>query len=89
MDIFENEAEWITATNHQAFIDKVAPIVDSLTRSLYEQTGKVVGFDNLCTSNEDEYDTTNALNSIVAEVLFESMTPSQFRELLASHNTNR
>lgn len=89
MDIFENEAEWITATNHQAFIDKVAPIVDSLTRSLYEQVAKVVGFDNLNSNDEDDTATQNALNSIVAEVLFESMTPAQLRELLASHNTDR
>jgi hypothetical protein len=88
MDINDNNAEWITATNHQAFTDKVAPIVDSLTRSLYEQIAKVVGFDNLNANDEDEYDTTNALNSIVAEVLFESMTPLQLRELLASHNTD-
>ena len=88
MDINDNNAEWITATNHLAFIEKVSPIVDSLTRSLYEQVSKVVGYDNFVANNEDEYDTTNAFNSIVAEVLFESMTPSQLRELLASHNTD-
>ena len=88
MDINENNAEWITASNHQAFTDTVAPIVDSLIRSLYEQVAKVVGFDNLISNDEDEYDTTNALNSIVAEVIFESMTPKQLHELLASHNTD-
>ena len=88
MDIFENNAEWITASNHQAFTDTVAPIVDSLLRSLYDQVAKVVGFDNLNSSNENDYDTENAFNSIVAEVIFESMTPKQLNELLASHNTD-
>ena len=89
MDIDDNNAEWITASNHQAFTDKVAPIVDTLIRSLYEQVAKVVGWDNLSANDEDEYDTQNALNSIVAEVIFESMTPAQLRELLASHNTDK
>ena len=89
MDINDNNAEWITASNHQAFTDKVAPIVDTLIRSLYEQVAKVVGWDNLSANDEDDYDTQNALNSIVAEVIFESMTPAQLRELLASHNTDR
>lgn len=89
MDIFENNAEWITASQHQAFTDVVFPIVDSLTRSLYEQVAKVVGFDNLSANDENDYDTQNALNSIVAEVIFESMTPAQLRELLASHNTDK
>lgn len=89
MDIFENEKEWIKASNHQAFTDLVLPIVDSLVRSFYEQVAKVVGFDNLNSNNEDDTATQNAFNSIVAEVLFESMTPAQLRELLASHNTSR
>ena len=89
MDIFENEKEWIEASNHQAFTDTVAPIVDSLVRSFYEQVAKVVGFDNLNSNNEDDTATQNAFSSIVAEVLFESMTPRQLRELLASHNTDR
>jgi len=88
MDIYSNKEEWITATNHQAFTDTVAPIVDSLIRSMYEQIAKVVGSDNLNSNDEDDYDTTNALNSIVAEVIFESMTPKQLNELLASHNTD-
>lgn len=89
MDIFENNAEWITASNHQAFTDVVFPIVDSLVRSFYEQVAKVVGFDNLNSNNEDDTATQNAFNSIVAEVIFESMTPAQLRELLASHNTDK
>ena len=89
MDIFENNQEWITATNHQAFTDKVAPIVDSLIRSMYEQVAKVVGFDNLNANNEDDWKTENAFNEVVAEVIFNAMTPAQLRELLASHNTDR
>jgi hypothetical protein len=88
MDIETNYDKWIRATNHQAFTDTVAPIVESLTRSMYEQIAKVVGFDNLNSNDEDDYNTTNALNSIVAEVIFESMTPKQLNELLASHNTD-
>ena len=88
MDINTNNAEWITASNHQAFTDTVAPIVDSLIRSMYEQVAKVVGFDNLNANSEDEYETENAFNAIVAEVIFESMTPKQLNELLDSHNTD-
>ena len=66
MDIFENEKEWIEASNHQAFTDTVAPIVDSLVRSFYEQVAKVVGFDNLNSNDEDDTATQNAFSSIVA-----------------------
>jgi len=88
MDININQERWIEATQHQAFTDKVAPIVDSLIRSMYEQVAKVVGFDNLNANSEDEYKTENAFNAIVAEVIFELMTPKQLNELFASHNTD-
>lgn len=89
MDTIINNEEWITASNHQAFTDKVAPIVDSLIRLMYEQVAKVVGFDNLNANSESDWKVENAFNSIVAEVIFELMTPAQLRELLASHNTDR
>lgn len=89
MDITSNQEQWIEATNHQAFTDIVTPIVDSLTRSMYEQLAKVVGFDNLNASNEDETNTINTLNALVAEVLFESMTLKQFNELVDSHKTDK
>lgn len=89
MDIISNQEQWIEATNHQAFTDIVTPIVDSLTRSMYEQLAKVVGFDNLNASNEDETNTINTLNALVAEVLFESMTFAQFNELVDSHKTDK
>ena len=88
MDIFSDRNEWIRASNHQAFTDVVSPIVDSLIRSMYDQVAKVVGFDNLNANTEYNYETENAFNSIVAEVIFESMTPNQLRELLASHETD-
>ena len=89
MDISTNEEQWIEATQHQAFTDIVAPIVDSLTRSMYDQLVKVVGFEALNSNDENDSDTINTLNALVAEVLFESMTHAQFNELVDSHNTDK
>jgi hypothetical protein len=89
MDISTNQERWIEATQHQAFTDIVAPIVETLTRSLYDQLVKVVGYDELIGGDEDETATENALNALVAEVLFESMTSKQLTELVNSHNTDR
>lgn len=89
MDINTNQEQWIEATQHQAFADIVTPIVDSLTRSMYEQLAKVVGFDNFSANDENDTDTINTLNALVAEVLFESMTHSQFNELVDSHKTDK
>ena len=88
MDINTNQERWIEATQHQAFTDLVSPIVETLTRSLYDQLVKVVGFDNLNSNDEDETETQNALNELVAKVLFESMTSKQLTELLDSHKTD-
>ena len=89
MDISTNEEQWIEATQHQAFTDIVTPIVDSLTRSMYDQLVKVVGFEALNSNDENDSDTINTLNALVAEVLFESMTHSQFNELVDSHKTDK
>lgn len=86
MDIFENRNEWIKASSHQAFTDVVSPIVDSLMESMNELISQVIGVDNLKANNEYQTETENAFNSIVAEVLFESMTPTQLRELLSLHD---
>jgi hypothetical protein len=88
MDIFENRDEWIKASSHQAFTDVVSPIVESLMESMNELISQVVGFDNLNANSEYQTETENAFNSIVAEVIFESMTPTQLRELLTSHETD-
>ena len=89
MDISTNQERWIEATQHQAFTDIVAPIVETLTRSMYDQLVKVVGFDNFISNYEDETETQNALNELVAKVLFQSMTSKQLTELVNSHNTDR
>jgi hypothetical protein len=89
MDISTNQERWIEATQHQAFTDIVAPIVETLTRSLYDQLVKAVGYDELIGGDEDETETQNALNELVAKVLFESMTAKQLTELVNSHNTDR
>lgn len=86
MDIFENRNEWVKASSHQAFTDVVSPIVDSLMESMSELISQVIGVDNLKSNNEYQTETENAFNSIVAEVLFESMTPTQLRELLSAHD---
>jgi len=89
MDINTNQERWIEATEHQAFTDIVTHIVETLTRSLYDQLVKVVGFDNLIVNNDDEIATVNALNELIAKVLFESITPKQLTELVNSHNTDK
>jgi hypothetical protein len=89
MDINTNQERWIEATQHQAFTDIVAPIVETLTRSLYDQLVKVVGFDELIGGEEDETATENSLNELVAKVLFESMTSKQLTELVNSHKTDK
>ena len=89
MDINTNQERWIEATQHQAFTDIVSKIVDSLTRSLYDQLVKVVGFDGLIGGDENETETQNALNELVAKVLFESMTSKQLTELVNSHKTDK
>ena len=89
MDINTNQERWIEATQHQAFTDLVSPIVDSLTRSLYDQLVKAVGYDELIGGDEDETATQNSLNELVAKVLFESMTSKQLTELVNSHNTDK
>jgi hypothetical protein len=88
MDITNNQERWIQATQHQAFTDIVSPVVETLSRSLYDQLIKIVGFDNLIVSENDETETENALNELVAKVLFESITIKQLNELLNSHNTD-
>lgn len=89
MDINTNQERWIEATQHQAFTDIVSTIVDSLTRSMYDQLVKVVGFDELIGGDEDETETQNSLNELVAKVLFESMTSKQLTELVNSHKTDK
>jgi hypothetical protein len=88
MDITNNQERWIQATQHQAFTDIVSPVVETLFRSLYDQLVKIVGFDNLIVNNDDEIATENALNELVAKILFESITIKQLNELLNSHNTD-
>jgi hypothetical protein len=88
MDITNNQDQWIQSTQHQAFTDLVSPVVETLSRSLYEQIAKIVGFDNLIGGDENETETENALNELVAKVLFESLTRKQLFELLTSHKTD-
>ncbi len=88
MDITNDQELWIEATQHQAFTDLVSPVVETLSRSLYEQIAKIVGFDNLIGGEENETETENALNELVAKVLFESLTRKQLLELLTSHKTD-
>jgi hypothetical protein len=88
MDITNNQDQWIQSTQHQAFTDLVSPVVETLSRSLYDQLVKIVGFDNLIVSDNNETETENALNELVAKVLFESLTRKQLFELLTSHKTD-
>jgi hypothetical protein len=88
MDITNNQDQWIESTQHQAFTDIVSPVVETLSRSLYEQIAKIVGFDNLIGGDEDETETKNTLNELVSKVLFESLTRRQLFELLNSHETD-
>ena len=88
MDIMTNEKEWIEATQHQAFTDIVVEASSEMMRSLDRVITQNVGFDNSLRNEDEETDTQNELNDIVAKVLFESLSQDQFISLIKSHDTD-
>jgi hypothetical protein len=88
LDIIKNEKEWIEATQHQAFTDIVVEASTEMMKCLDLEITKAVGFDNSLRDEDEETDTQNELNDIVAKVLFESLSQDQFISLIKSHDTD-
>jgi hypothetical protein len=83
-----NEKEWIEATQHQAFTDIVVEASTEMMKCLDREITQKVGFDNSLRDEDEETDTQNELNDIVAKVLFESLSYDQFISLIKSHDTD-
>ncbi len=88
MDILRNEKEWIEATQHQAFTDIVVEASEEMMKCLDCVITKAVGFDNSLRDEDEQAETQNELNDIVAQILFESLSHDQFISLINSHNTD-
>jgi hypothetical protein len=88
MDILRNEKEWIEATQHQAFTDIVTEASEEMMKSLDRVITKAVGFDNSLRDEDEQAETQNELNDIVAQILFQSLSHDQFISLINSHNTD-
>lgn len=88
MDILRNEKQWIEATQHQAFTDIVVEASEEMMKCLDCVITKAVGFDNSLRDEDEQAETQNELNDIVAQILFESLSHDQFISLINSHNTD-
>jgi hypothetical protein len=88
MDILRNEREWIEATQHQAFTDIVVEASEEMMKCLDRVITKAVGFDNSLRDEDEQAETQNELNDIVAQILFQSLSHDQFISLINSHNTD-
>jgi hypothetical protein len=88
MDILRNEKEWIEATQHQAFTDIVVEASEEMMKCLDRVITKAVGFDNSLRDEDEQAETQNELNDIVAQILFQSLSHDQFISLINSHNTD-
>ena len=88
MDILRNEKEWIEATQHQAFTDIVVEASEQMLEMLDRVITKAVGFDNSLRDEDEQTETQNELNDLIARVLFESLSHDQFISLINSHKTD-
>ena len=88
MDILRNEKEWIEATQHQAFTDIVVEASEEMMKCLDRVITKAVGFDNSLRDEDEQTETQNELNDIVAQILFQSLSHDQFISLINSHKTD-
>ena len=88
MDILRNEKQWIEATQHQAFTDIVVEASEEMMKCLDCVITKAVGFDNSLRDEDEQAETQNELNDIVAQILFQSLSHDQFISLINSHNTD-
>jgi hypothetical protein len=89
MDIYKNNKEWITASNHQAFVDIVCTIREEMLKSFDREIVKVVGFDNSLRDGDSQTHLENQLNDVIATELFTVLNYDQFISLINSHKTDK
>lgn len=89
MDTIKNQKEWIEASLHQAFVDRVVTIREEMLQDLNREILTIVGFDNSLRNEDEQTYLENQLNEVIAEELFRALSHDQLITLLNSHNTDR
>lgn len=89
MDTIKNQKEWIEASLHQAFVDRVVTIREEMLQDLDREIMTIVGFDNSLRNEDEQTYLENQLNEVIAEELFRALSHDQLITLLNSHNTDR
>jgi hypothetical protein len=89
MDTIKNQKEWIEASLHQAFVDRVVTIREEMLQDLDREILTIVGFDNSLRNEDEQTYLENQLNEVIAEELFRALSHDQLITLLNSHNTDR
>jgi hypothetical protein len=89
MDTIKNQKEWIEASLHQAFVDRVVTIREEMLQDLDREILTIVGFDNSLRNEDEQTYLENQLNEVIAEELFRALSHDQLIALLNSHNTDR
>jgi hypothetical protein len=89
MDTIKNQKEWIEASLHQAFVDRVVTIREEMLQDLDREIITIVGFDNSLRNEDEQTYLENQLNEVIAEELFRALSHDQLIALLNSHNTDR
>lgn len=89
MDTIKNQKEWIEASLHQAFVDRVVTIREEMLQDLDREILTIVGFDNSLRNEDEQTYLENQLNEVIAEELFRALSHNQLIALLNSHNTDR
>lgn len=89
MNYITNPNEWVEASLHQAFVDRVVTIREKMLEDLDREIITIVGFDNSLRNEDEQTYLENQLNEIIAEELFRALSHDQLITLLNSHNTDR
>ena len=89
MDTIQNQKEWIEASLHQAFVDRVVTIREEMLQDLDREILTIVGFDNSLRNEDEQTYLENQLNELIAMELFRALSHDQLITLLNSHNTDR
>lgn len=89
MNYITNPNEWIEASLHQAFVDRVVTIREEMLQELDREILALVGFDNSLRNEDEQTHLENQLNEVIALELFRALSHDQLVALLNSHNTDR
>lgn len=89
MNITKHEKEWIEATQHEAFADRVIAIREEMLKSLDDKILKLVGLEHSLRSDDEQTNLENQLNEVIARELFRALHPDQLAALLNSHKIDR